>query len=1263
MSDTPTTRLRPTRTALFNFATLRGPQLIKEQTKKAFYIFHPDSDRSLFLTKLTGSTSLDEIRMVLKNNIEDFEPWVRKKQIENFARGMSDFSTWLMENQDSVTLEQAETALTDIEDDIKEEESERGISLLPSGKIERIPIEERLVIWDNLLYTVLVPGQVYVRQACTQLLIADNFFRKIRNPKMREKGLKLISTPKTRDPQTDEEIIQQYILRIANSKVVIPKFWSSERNERVVDFSEQKSVPSTEVELQSKLSELSSKNYTIRRNSLYELENNLTEKNLRLDRIKKNLQKKARQKKINALLSKQPKDELELDEKITDLFLEKATSTKLNFLDRRFTKGKLAPDLEVLIDEQKLRKKSVSNVIQLLNRIETEELSLIKKRKNKFYGRSFSYHKIPIEYYPQKPGSFAFNFFFPRMAKDKGEIYLLLHKEKSGQMLTEFDFTLSFVNQPKTYRGTYEKDIEILSSDDDFIFLRLFKKVTFAKNELTAYSFHGQFKLTNMQLSPDGSMAKKAIHNNYSIHFASQSVKQMTSGCFINNLLLGKEVSVYGVNKVGIIDYRRVEQEVCCYIPGEISHIENVMAREYKERSTRNFSGTENRTEDTAEVQLENLSDSTTTNRNEMQAEVSSVLNRENSSNTGFNVGTSISTGPASPVDVTFDMGFDMQFANSNSQSTTNGTSLSQAQEITEKTLQKVIRKVASKRTSIIRREFEEKVRHGLDNRKGENNFSGVYRWIDKIYTNTLVNYGKRLTYEFMIPEPALLHKAVIAQKVLDGTIIDGTLNEVETVVKPPDQLYNPITDAASLNNKKVFEAYQIYSQFDASITEIKPFDELPSKIHRVKVTSPITGPFKWTTEWEHENHTPKLTVPTGYQCSQIEVVGTFLGKRGIEQNRRRFEIISEQGQKHKQPVPFLMKIVVPFGVAVAVAKEYEIKDSGNNPVFTYTSPIKSIDQNEPSTTLGAGQVTMALKGLGVKTFELEYLMSLDPVKTLSDWQSNAYSQVQEMYNRALAAYNLLQSAQSEEEYVSPAAAAEAKKEEAIINPAFNREIEKRELKRIAIEMLLTPFNKNISPSSDPDKALIEVDVCPNSETGFAVPHVNQTAYLEEYTSQVKFFEQAYDWSLISYVFYPYYWTDQCSWQDLLLTKDGDHLFQAFLQSGMARLLVPVRPGFEDAVKFYMSSGEIWHGKNLVVDSEDDLYISIAEELQTTEGDIEKTWETTVPTTLTAIQSSTVSLTAEGLPCCEKEESMLYDFNVGDKLAPFIEGIKAEPES
>jgi len=82
-----------------------------------------------------------------------------------------------------------------------------------------------------------------------------------------------------------------------------------------------------------------------------------------------------------------------------------------------------------------------------------------------------------------------------------------------------------------------------------------------------------------------------------------------------------------------------------------------------------------------------------------------------------------------------------------------------------------VVEKVTRKRTSRILKEFEENNKHGFDNTQGTEHVTGVYRWVDKIYTNKLVNYGKRLMYEFAIPEPSRFFKEAIALQAISGTV------------------------------------------------------------------------------------------------------------------------------------------------------------------------------------------------------------------------------------------------------------------------------------------------------------------------------------------------------------------------------------------------------------------------------------------------------------------------------------------------------------
>ncbi|WP_294299323.1 hypothetical protein [uncultured Chryseobacterium sp.] len=56
------------------------------------------------------------------------------------------------------------------------------------------------------------------------------------------------------------------------------------------------------------------------------------------------------------------------------------------------------------------------------------------------------------------------------------------------------------------------------------------------------------------------------------------------------------------------------------------------------------------------------------------------------------------------------------------------------------------------------------------------------------------------------------------------------------------------------------------------------------------------------------------------------------------------------------------------------------------------------------------------------------------------------------------------------------------------------------------------------------------------------------------------------------------------------------------MQSGMARVIVTVRPGFEEAVRHFMATGQIWNGGEVPV-IDDPLFLSIVDEMRKTEGD------------------------------------------------------------
>ena len=178
-------------------------------------------------------------------------------------------------------------------------------------------------------------------------------------------------------------------------------------------------------------------------------------------------------------------------------------------------------------------------------------------------------------------------------------------------------------------------------------------------------------------------------------------------------------------------------------------------------------------------------------------------------------------------------------------------------------------------------------------------------------------------------------------------------------------------------------------------------------------------------------------------------------------------------------------------------------------------------------------------------------------------------------------------------------------------NPGINREIEKNELKKDSMKLLMDTWEfgsfsaMKQSGDNPPDFDIFD-------------------AVGEGRVAQ--FFEQAFEWENITYLFYPYMWGRFNQWITKINTYDTDPLFTKFLQAGSARVLVPVHPGYNDAIMYFLeNNGAIWGGGE-PPRLNDPLFISLADELRaqtddlanaTAEGD---PWQVILPTTLVYLQ-------------------------------------------
>jgi hypothetical protein len=203
------------------------------------------------------------------------------------------------------------------------------------------------------------------------------------------------------------------------------------------------------------------------------------------------------------------------------------------------------------------------------------------------------------------------------------------------------------------------------------------------------------------------------------------------------------------ITPLGVGDLKVVKMRLARYEAGDLAHVENVMAREKRQRKHRRLRQYEETLELEESREEESKRDLQSTERFEIQSESKKTI----SSKTSFESGIEISAGYG-PVELSASA----KFATEGSVEESDTQSTKYAKEITEETITRLVEKVRELRKTRTLDEVEETNRHGFDNTAGEEHVTGVYRWLDKYYRAKVVNYGKRLMYEFMVPEPAYFY-------------------------------------------------------------------------------------------------------------------------------------------------------------------------------------------------------------------------------------------------------------------------------------------------------------------------------------------------------------------------------------------------------------------------------------------------------------------------------------------------------------------------
>ena len=181
---------------------------------------------------------------------------------------------------------------------------------------------------------------------------------------------------------------------------------------------------------------------------------------------------------------------------------------------------------------------------------------------------------------------------------------------------------------------------------------------------------------------------------------------------------------------VGIGDLQVVRQELIGYEAGEISHIENVLEGELLRHSTRREEINElTTTQETDTTQVEER-DQQSTSRNELATEAQKEAGQQSTS--------------VKDQTTTTEYGKLVENSKTN-----------YARSVTDRAVNTLTQMVKLQRVQRERKTFTEKADHELDNRQNPKKVRGIYQWVDKKYKTRILNYGKRLLYDVVIPEPA----------------------------------------------------------------------------------------------------------------------------------------------------------------------------------------------------------------------------------------------------------------------------------------------------------------------------------------------------------------------------------------------------------------------------------------------------------------------------------------------------------------------------
>ena len=508
---------------------------------------------------------------------------------------------------------------------------------------------------------------------------------------------------------------------------------------------------------------------------------------------------------------------------------------------------------------------------------------------------------------------------------------------------------------------------------------------------------------------------------------------------------------------------------------------------------------------------------------------------------------------------VEFSSNFNQSGATHQSKSQKNAVTY--AKEIVERSKERIVETMRTERRLTLLHEVEETNEHRLSN-IGPVHSAGIFQFVDKIYKSQVFNYGLRQMFDFMIPEPAsyLWYLESLPQPDVDLPV-------------PPIRLDLEAPNASYINEGNYL---RLGARYGAKSLKAPP----PSLL--TKYASITQGQGSESEEDQPRSRNEmEISIPDGFRplwCF-LTVMGTT-----DEDPTVAFSI----GQQNQVWKPLATDRV-------------SLDDPDDLELFQSDTIIQVFD-SDGGTTVGEEKLKIHVFAYETANYSIHAKAQfLSKPESLTAWQVATYDAIAEAYNNVLLQY------QQDVEALKQRQKAEKDYEFEVGNPpSVNERVVRTELKKHCLAIIRNEHLPGLNTIHTPGSGDIppQFDLVDAREDG----------------AEIRFFEHAFEWDQMQYVFYPYFWARPGGWADRFHARNMDPALEEFLKSGSARVVVPVRPGFEAAVSYYLEKRLVWkdQGEPTI---EDPLYKSIVDEIKERTGadqdeiPVGEPWETRLPTT------------------------------------------------